>query len=172
VLSFSDKRSPQNTRAPLLQRPFFAPVLFINNASDARDHCANERTFLSWLRLSIYLALVAMAIVISFRLKHQPTPLEQRVSLPLGLIFWFVSLACLASGLAKYVKTVTQYSRRRALVQSGWKTEMASTRFFVHILSVALAMLTHVLRQIFTVVATTIVASCILFLTIKASNEK
>lgn len=109
---------------PFLARPVFAPLLFPNESSDARDHCANERTFLSWLRLSVYMSIVSVAIIISFHLKSEPTSIEKRIALPVGLIFWLLSLACLGSGLANYVKTVTKYSRRQALVQSGWKTQV------------------------------------------------
>ena len=52
-------------------------ALFDNNASEARDHCgiiridsalitANERTFLSWLRLSIVLSIVGVGAFIFF----------------------------------------------------------------------------------------------------------
>ncbi|KAF2145442.1 uncharacterized protein K452DRAFT_243474 [Aplosporella prunicola CBS 121167] len=134
-------------RVAFLERPLLGPLLFVNNASDARDHCANERTFLSWLRLATYMAIVSVAIVISFHLKHQPSDLERRLALPFGLIFWVLSLACLVSGLANYINTVTNYSRRAALVQSGWKTQI-----------------------VFTVVATAIVAACILFLSTGAGK--
>ena len=110
-----------------LRPPLFTPLLFPNESSDARDHCANERTFLSWLRLSIYMAVVSVAIIISFHLKSQPTSTERRIALPFGLLFWLLSLACLVSGLANYIKTVTKYSRRQALVQSGWKTQVVSS---------------------------------------------
>lgn len=112
---------------PFLARPFFAPLLFPNDFSDARDHCANERTFLSWLRLSLYMAIVSMAIMLSFHLKSLPTNFEKRMAGPAGVVFWALSLACLISGCANYVKTVTKYSRRKALVQSGWKTQVVST---------------------------------------------
>ena len=107
-----------------MERPIFGSLLFENNASDARDHCANERTFLSWLRLAVYMAIVSVAIVVSFHLQNQPTDVERRFALPFGIVFWLLSLACLGSGLANYLRTVTRYSRRAALVQSGWKTEM------------------------------------------------
>jgi len=131
-----------------MERPLLGPLLFDNVQSDARDHCANERTFLSWLRLSTYMAIVAVAIVISFHLKNEPSPLEKRLALPFGIIFWLLSLACLLSGVFNYYKTVMEYSRRSALVQSGWKTEM-----------------------VFTVVATAIVAACILFLSTNRSTK-
>jgi len=122
--------------------PFLGPLLFDNADSDARDHCANERSklgpqpnricillitscaaFLSYLRLSIYMTVVSIAIVISFHLKSQPSQLELRMAQPLGIIFWLLSLACLALGIGNYIKTVNKYSRRAAIVQTGWKTQ-------------------------------------------------
>ncbi|EHY53169.1 hypothetical protein HRR83_005986 [Exophiala dermatitidis] len=132
-----------------LQRPLYAPLLFSNVTSDARDHCANERTFLSWLRLAVYMAVVSVAIFINFHLKNQPSPLEQKLSHPLGIIFWVLSLACLGSGMANYMRTVTKYAGRRALVQSGIKTQI-----------------------IFGVVATAIVAACALFLGAEAQAAR
>jgi len=128
---------------PFLQLPLFAPLLF-NNAppsSNARDHCANERTFLSLLRLSIYLAVVSLAILTSYHLKHQPSNLERRISLPLGIIFFTLSLATLAAGWASYVRTVVRYARKAALVQRGALSEL-----------------------LFIFVGVAIVAACILFL--------
>ncbi|KAL3430258.1 hypothetical protein BDV09DRAFT_26091 [Aspergillus tetrazonus] len=107
-----------------LTRPYLGALLFENSASDARDHCANERTFLSWLRLSMYLGIVSVALIISFNFKAQPTPLERRMALPMGIIFWVLSLVSLGNGLANYVRTVKKYSRKAALVQSGWKTQL------------------------------------------------
>ncbi|KAL3458109.1 hypothetical protein BJX64DRAFT_292471 [Aspergillus heterothallicus] len=107
-----------------LTRPYLGALLFENTASDARDHCANERTFLSWLRLSMYLGIVSIALIISFHFQSQPSALERRMSLPMGIIFWVLSLVSLANGLANYILTVTKYSRKVALVQSGWKTQV------------------------------------------------
>ncbi|KAJ4353450.1 uncharacterized protein N0V89_005179 [Didymosphaeria variabile] len=136
-------------RDAFIERPWLGVLLFDNNASDARDHAANERTFLSWLRLSVYMAIVSVAIILNFHLKSELTAIERRISLPFGIIFWILSVACLGSGLANYIKTVTRYSRRTALVQAGWKTQ-----------------------TVFTVVATTIVAACILFLSTNAQTRR
>lgn len=133
--------NPENPLDLFLSRPLYAPLLFPNISSDARDHCANERTFLSWLRLAVYLAVVSVAILINFHLKHKTTELEERLSHPLGLIFFVLSLACLASGFANYIRTIAKYARRQALVQTGAKTQM-----------------------IFGVVATSIIAACAVFL--------
>ncbi|KAG9681172.1 hypothetical protein KCU81_g1173, partial [Aureobasidium melanogenum] len=140
---------PTYDRHVFVERPLLSALLFDNVDSDARDHCANERTFLSWLRLAIYMAVVSVAILISFHLKSQPTPLERRIALPFGIIFWFLALACLASGTANYIKTVQKYSKRQALVQTGWKTQV-----------------------VFTIVATSIVAACVLFLSTNAGTSK
>ena len=93
------------------------------------------------MRLAIYLAVVSVAILISFHLKSQPTDLERRLAFPLGLVFWILALMCLASGFANYVRTVEKYARKAALVQSGLKTQI-----------------------LFTVVASAIIVACIIFL--------
>ncbi|OIW32092.1 hypothetical protein CONLIGDRAFT_629783 [Coniochaeta ligniaria NRRL 30616] len=103
--------------------PIFGPLLFENETSDARDHCANERTFLSYLRLSVYMAVVSVAIVLSFHLKTKASDIELRMAKPLGAIFWALSVACLLVGCANYIRTVNRYSTRAALVQTGWKTQ-------------------------------------------------
>jgi len=132
---------PENPLQFFLSKPLYAPLLFPNNSSDARDHCANERTFLSWLRLAVYLAVVAVAILINFHLKNQPTELELHLSHPLGIIFWVLSITCLCTGVGLYMRTVTKYAHHRAIVQSGIKTQV-----------------------IFGVVATAIIAACAIFL--------
>lgn len=75
------------------------------------------------------MAVVSVAIVISFHLKHPPSKFERQMALPLGLVFWLLALACLAAGFGNYIKAVTKYSRREALVQSGWKTQTVRCDF-------------------------------------------
>jgi hypothetical protein len=70
------------------------------------------------------MSIVSVAIIISFHLKSQPTELELRMALPLGVVFWALGVACLVVGFGNYIKTVTKYSRRMALVQTGWKTQL------------------------------------------------
>jgi hypothetical protein len=72
------------------------------------------------------MAIVAVAILISFHLKQEASALEKRIALPFGLVFWLLSIACLGAGLNNYIKTVTRYSRRQALVQSGTGTQLVS----------------------------------------------
>lgn len=91
---------------------------------------------------------MSIAILINFHLKHQPSALEKKISLPLGIIFWFLALASLVSGFANYVRTVAKYARKDALVQSGIKTQV-----------------------IFGVVSAAIIATCILFLGVEAARR-
>jgi hypothetical protein len=80
--------------------------------------------FLSNLRLSVYMCVVSVAISLSFHLRTPATALERRLAMPLGLIFWLLSVACLTAGLGNYIKTVNKYSRKVAIVQSGWRTQV------------------------------------------------
>lgn len=70
------------------------------------------------------MAVLSVAITLSFHLKHRATELERRVAKPLGAVFWLLSVAMLALGLANYVGTVNKYGRRAAIVQSGWRTQL------------------------------------------------
>lgn len=71
----SNKTSKRISQAPILTTKL---VVFIFSLT----------AFLSWLRLSIYMAIVSIAILLSFHLKLQPSALEKRFALPLGIIFW------------------------------------------------------------------------------------
>ncbi|EEY22173.1 conserved hypothetical protein [Verticillium alfalfae VaMs.102] len=115
---------PEHRHSSFWTWPFYAPLLFENETSDARDHCANERTFLSYLRLSVYMAIVSVAIVLSFHLKTQPSEFELRMAKPLGATFWGLSVCCLFLGLGNYISTMNKYSRKAAIVQTGWKTQL------------------------------------------------
>lgn len=78
------------------------------------------------------MAVVSVAIMCSFHLKKQPTKIERKMALPLGILFWCLAMACMVSGVANYCRTVTRYSRRAALVQSGWMTEVVGTSQHFH----------------------------------------
>lgn len=111
----------------------------------AADETDPAKAFLSYLRLSIYMAIVAIAIVLSFHLKSQPSHLELRMARPLGIIFWLLSLSCLVLGFGNYIsssslllllqnylslmkriETLDKYSKKVAIVQTGWRTQSVS----------------------------------------------
>lgn len=114
------------------------------------------------------MAIVSVAIIISFHLKNEPSPVEKKVALPVGVLFWVLSFACLANGFANYVKTVTKYGRRSALVQSGWKTQVVSFAATLCFQMFEMEKGELIGVQIFTIVACAIVAVCVLFLSTNA----
>ncbi|KAK0641639.1 hypothetical protein B0T16DRAFT_218653 [Cercophora newfieldiana] len=144
-----DINKPEIDKSAFCLPPFFGPLIFDNETSDCRDHCANERTFLSYLRLSIYMAIVSVAITLSFHLRKTATEIELRMAKPLGAIFWALSVACLGVGMSNYINTVNKYSRRAAIVQTGWKTQ-----------------------TVMAIVALSIVGSCFTLLVINKLNER
>lgn len=75
------------------------------------------------------MSVVSIAIILSFHLKDEPSDFELRMALPLGIVFWCLGLLCLVLGFGNYVKTMTLYSKRVALVQSGWKTQTVSPKY-------------------------------------------
>lgn len=54
------------------------------------------------MRLSIYMSIVAVAIVLSFHLRKPASETELRMAKPLGAIFWALSVTCLGVGIANY----------------------------------------------------------------------
>lgn len=150
-IEVSELGSPDGLDKPsaFFQWPWPSPLLFINESSDARDHCANERTFLSYLRLSIYMAIVSVAITVSFHIKGTPSDLERRVAKPLGGIFWVLSVVTLALGAGNYIRTVNLYGKRAAIVQSGWKTQV-----------------------VLGIIATSIIGTCIILLVVDKVGQR
>jgi hypothetical protein len=53
------------------------------------------------------MAVVSVAIVLSFHLKSKATDIELRMAKPLGAIFWALSVACLLVGCANYIREFT-----------------------------------------------------------------
>lgn len=59
--------------------------------------------FLSYLRLATTMAVVAVALVLSFHLKREPSDLELRMARPLGIIFWALSIVALMVGVGNFI---------------------------------------------------------------------
>lgn len=51
------------------------------------------------------MAIVSVAMTLSFHLKHQPTALERQIAKPLGAIFWLLAVLILAVGISNYIRT-------------------------------------------------------------------
>lgn len=65
--------------------------------------------FLSYIKLSMYTTVVAVAIVLSFHLKSEPSQLERQIATPLGAVFWVLSFAVLLVGLSNYIGTYQSF---------------------------------------------------------------
>jgi hypothetical protein len=55
------------------------------------------------------MAVVSVAIVLSFHLRQKATDIELRMAKPLGVIFWALSVACLMVGCANYIREFYAY---------------------------------------------------------------
>ncbi|KAG9290395.1 hypothetical protein G9A89_007126 [Geosiphon pyriformis] len=80
------------------------PTLYLENkASVARDHLANERTFLAWLRTSLSFISIGVAITQLFRLNITTrSPIEEKVGKPLGVVFILLGIIFLSFGFVRY----------------------------------------------------------------------
>lgn len=54
--------------------------------------------------MSIYMAIVSVAITLSFHLNHEPSHLERKIAKPLGAIFWVLAVLTLAVGMGNYIR--------------------------------------------------------------------
>ncbi|KXX73092.1 hypothetical protein MMYC01_209987 [Madurella mycetomatis] len=87
------------------------------------------------------MSIVAVAIVLSFHLRKTASDMELRMAKPLGAIFWALSVSCLGVGVANYARTVNQYSRRAAIVQSGRRTHIVMAAIALSIVGACLVLL-------------------------------
>jgi len=87
-------------------------------SDSARDHLANERTFLAWVRTGIAIVVFGFAIgrfAIAIRqfMQMQGRPVEAR-----GVTVWFGTIAIIA-GVLLTLAGLHRYRRTRALLESG-----------------------------------------------------
>ena len=99
--------------------------------SEVRDHLANERTFLSALKMSLSLALVAIVCYLDLRLNRtvvQDQPLDDRpvvhdksrLTFALAYIFLSMSLLSIIAATIHYFRTQRRYIKRIGLVKEHW----------------------------------------------------
>lgn len=74
------------------------------------------------------MAVVSVAITLSFHLNHKPSHVEREMARPLGIIFWLLAVLTLGVGVCNYIRTVNLYSKKAAIVQSGWRTQVVRNR--------------------------------------------
>lgn len=149
--------------------------------------------FLSYLRLSVLMAIVSMAMTLSFHLKEKPTTLEKHIAKPLGAIFWLLALSTFSVGISNYIRmfcfstvhylsyvhltdvwqkgTVNLYSQRAAIVQSGWRTQTVRVHRLPFITVTYDLLIKSKKKQILTVLSAAIFGTCIVLLVINTVRD-
>ena len=84
--------------------------------SSARDHLANERTFLAWVRTSI--ALMGFGVVIA-KLRFLTVEGPANASLPPGTRSTWLGLAFAVVGLLTLLFAAAHYERTRRAIEAG-----------------------------------------------------
>lgn len=89
-----------------------------------RDHLANERTFLGYLRTSQIFSMIGIFIAQFFRLQHSATPDPilgfYVVSIPLSAIFQVFAILVLSIGCARYFKLQKTMALGK-IISGGWE---------------------------------------------------
>jgi len=93
------------------------PLATPANSSRARDHLANERTFLAWVRTGIAIVVFGFAIGRFAIAIRQFMQLQGHESRPAGLSVAFGTIA-ITAGVLLTVSGLLRYRRTRALLES------------------------------------------------------
>ncbi|KAI9339710.1 hypothetical protein BD770DRAFT_330959 [Pilaira anomala] len=96
---------------------FSCSLYLENNAAVARDHLANERTYLAWVRTSLSTISIGVAITQLFRLDknvfEDPKKAEELATMgrPLGLTFVVIGMAYLIFAIIRYFHSQTAMTK-------------------------------------------------------------
>src|SRR5580692_8444711 len=88
------------------------------NSNAARDHLANERTFLAWLRTGIAIVVFGFAIGRFAIAIRQWLAMQGKPSSTSGISVWFGTIAILA-GTALCVAGLLRYRETRNQLEAG-----------------------------------------------------
>lgn len=95
---------------PTVKKPFsLSTSLYLENTlAVARDHLANERTFLAWVRTSLSTISAGIAVTQLFRLDP-----SSHVGRPLGMLFILIGILYMALGSIRYFHTQSAMTRKQ-----------------------------------------------------------
>lgn len=117
-------------RQVFLHWPFFKYFFVRISTSEARDFCAIERNFMSWMKTSLYLAMAGATVLINIRLpmignnNDAIRELSDRISASLGYIFFALSALTLLNSMLNYIHAVAGYAQKQSVVENTILTQI------------------------------------------------
>ncbi|RUS22204.1 hypothetical protein BC937DRAFT_90035 [Endogone sp. FLAS-F59071] len=107
-----------------------------NDGPAARDHLANERNYLAWMRLALTLVMIGACrhgwgdasvegytVLLDLQALFDPTdttPTQQAAARPIGYIFIAIGLFCFVSSLYTYFCAQHGLVKRDPIIGQGW----------------------------------------------------
>ncbi|WPB01722.1 uncharacterized protein RHO25_006353 [Cercospora beticola] len=92
---------------------------------DCRDHLANERTFLGYLRTSVALSMMGVVVAQLWRLQHSPNPDPvfgfYVLSIPIAVILQSAALIVVVIGAIRYWRQQDAMAVYGKVVSGGWE---------------------------------------------------
>jgi len=88
------------------------------NPNRARDHLANERTFLAWVRTGVAIVVFGFAIGRFAIAMRQLTAFQGHVMRTMGLSVW-MGMGSMMAGVVMVVAGLVRYRRTRAQLEEG-----------------------------------------------------
>lgn len=94
------------------------PSAMAENSNRARDHLANERTFLAWVRTSVAIVVFGFAIGRFAIAMRQLTEFQGHASRNTGLSVW-LGMSAMLAGVIMAVAGLVRYRKTRAQLEAG-----------------------------------------------------
>ena len=90
----------------------------VENSNRARDHLANERTFLAWVRTSVAIVVFGFAIGRFAIAMRQLAAFQGHASKTTGLSVW-MGMSSILAGIAMVVAGLMRYRKTRSQLEAG-----------------------------------------------------
>jgi len=90
----------------------------VEDSNRARDHLANERTFLAWVRTSVAIVVFGFAIGRFAIAMRQLAAFQGHVSKTTGLSVW-MGMSSIVAGVVMVVAGLLRYRKTRAQLDQG-----------------------------------------------------
>jgi putative membrane protein len=93
-------------------------ALLTEDSNRARDHLANERTFLAWVRTGVAIVVFGFAIGRFAIAMRQLTAMQGQVLRTAGLSVW-IGMSSILAGVAVVIAGLFRYRKTRVLLDAG-----------------------------------------------------